>query len=64
MLIRRGVEGWEPTGTACSPECLNAKLPRIPSEAEIAAMRHGSLMGWDGPGATAAFWRNRQERRS
>ena len=64
VLIRRGVQGWEPADTNCSPECLNATLPRIPSEAEIAAMRHGSLMGWDGPGATAAFWRNWQERRS
>ena len=62
VLIRRGAAGWEPANTLCSPECLNARLPRPPTEDEIAAMRRGSLMGWDGPGATAAFWHNRRER--
>ena len=35
VLIRRGVDGWEPANTACSPACLNAKFDRVPTPAEI-----------------------------
>ena len=62
VLIRRGETGYVPVDTPCSPECLNSRLPRVPTQDEIAAMRHGSLMGWDGPGADPAFWRRRRER--
>ena len=62
VLIRRGEAGYIPVDTLCSPHCLNSRLPRVPAQDEIAAMRHGSLMGWDGPGADPAFWRRRRER--
>lgn len=62
VLIRRGVAGWESANTPCSPECLNARLPRPPTEDEIAAMRHGSLIDWDTPGCNPAIWRARRAR--
>ena len=40
-----GQDGYLPAETQCSPACLNAKLPLPPSVDEIAAMRHGALMG-------------------
>jgi hypothetical protein len=64
VMIRRGKAGYVPVDTVCSPECLNGRLPRVPTEDEIAAMRHGSLMGWEGPGVDASFWRRQRERRS
>ena len=58
--IRRGENGYYPISTRCSPECLNARLSHPPTEDDIAAMRHGSLIGWDSPGADPAFWRRRR----
>ena len=60
VMIRRGELGYVPVDITCSPECLNARLPRVPTEDEIDAMRHGSLMGWDGPSADQAFWSKRR----
>ncbi len=59
--IRRGEDGWHPANTLCSPDCLNARLPRPPTEDEIAAMTHGSLLGWNTPGADPAVWRRRRD---
>ena len=64
VMIRRGEMGYLPVDIKCSPECLNARLPRVPTEDEIAAMRHGSLMGWEVPGVDPAFWRRQRERRT
>lgn len=64
VLIRRGEAGYVPVDTLCSPDCLNSRLPRVPTEDEIAAMGYGSLMGWDGPGSDPAFWPRRRERES
>ncbi len=64
VMIRRGQLGYVPIETKCSAECLNARLPRVPTEDEIAAMRHGSLMGWEGPGTDPAFWQRQCERRT
>jgi len=64
VMIRRGEMGYLPVDIKCSPECLNARLPRVPTEDEIAAMRHGSLMGWEGPGTDPAFWQRQRERRT
>jgi hypothetical protein len=61
LLILRGEDGYRHANTLCSPECLNAKLSPPPTEAQISAMRHGSIMGWDRPGANPAFWRRRTE---
>ncbi len=58
ILLRE--DGYRPANTLCSPECLNAKLMPQPSEAQINAMKHGSMFGWDTPGANPAFWRSRQ----
>ena len=54
--IRRGEEGFYPMGTKCSPECLNAKLAHPPMREQVQAMQHGSLLGWDTPGADPAMW--------
>jgi len=61
VAIHRGENGYRAVGTLCSPECLNSRLPRPPTEEDISAMRHGSLIGWDSPGADPAFWRRRRE---
>lgn len=61
-MLRRGADRAEPAQTRCSPECLNARLPRVPTEAEVAAMRHGALLGWDSPGADPKFWATRRNR--
>jgi len=58
--IVRGEAGYRPIGTLCSPTCLNSRLPHPPTEDEISAMRHGSLIGWDSPGADPAMWRRRE----
>ena len=55
--IRRSEDGYHPIGTKCSPECLNAKLAHPPTPEQILAMKHGSLMGWNTPGADPAKWR-------
>ncbi|MGA9867265.1 MAG: hypothetical protein WBQ75_12610 [Acetobacteraceae bacterium] len=60
VLIRRGVAGWESANTPCSPACLNARLPRPPTEDEIAAMRYRSLIGWKTPACNPATWRARE----
>lgn len=62
--IRRGEAAYHPVGTLCSPDCLNSRLARPPTEDEISAMRHGSLIGWDRPGADPEMWRHRREARS
>jgi hypothetical protein len=54
--IRRGENGYHPVDTVCSPDCLNRHLPRPPAAAEVLAMKHGSLMGWNTPGADPAKW--------
>ncbi len=64
VMIRRGEMGYLPVETKCSPECLNGRLARVPTEDEIATMRHGSLMGWEGPGVDPSFWRRQRERRT
>lgn len=56
VLIIRGKNHYYPADTKCSPECLNAKLPYPPSTAQVLAMQHGSLIGWDTPGADPATW--------
>ena len=61
VLIHRGQDGYLPNETQCSPACLNAKLPQPPSVDEIAAMRHGALMGWDTPGCDPEMWRRTRE---
>ncbi len=61
VAIWRNEDGCRPAGTLCSPECLNAKLSPQPTEAQINAMKHGSLMGWDTPGANPAFWSRLRE---
>ena len=53
VLIRGGVDGWEPANTACFPACLNTKFDRVPMPAEI--LKHGSIMGWNAPGCDPAF---------
>lgn len=60
VAIVRGEDGYRPAGTRCSPECLNAKLDRVPGEAQINAMKHASMFGWDTPGARPEFWERRQ----
>lgn len=60
VAIFRGEDGYRPASTSCSPECLNAKLDPPPTEAQICAMKHGSLLGWDTPGARPEFWERRQ----
>jgi len=54
--IRRSEPGYHPTVIKCSPECLNARLRQPPTPAQILAMKHGSIMGWDTPGADPAMW--------
>ena len=54
VLIHRGHDGYRPAGAQCSAACLNAKPPSVD---EIAAMRHGALMGWDTPGCDPEMWR-------
>lgn len=61
IAIYRGETGWQPTGTLCSPEFLNSRLPHPPSEDEISAMKHGSIIGWDTPGAGPETWRRQRE---
>lgn len=56
ILIRRDVTGYYPVADADLPECLNSKLDRPPTPAEVVAMTHGSLFGWNTPGADPAFW--------
>lgn len=60
VAIIRGEDGYRPANTFCSPACLNAKLAPPPTEAQISAMKHGSLMGWDTPGARPEFWKRRE----
>jgi hypothetical protein len=62
VAILLGEDGYRPANTLCSPECLNAKLSPQPTEAQINAMKHGSMFGWDTAGANPTFWRRRQER--
>ncbi len=62
--IRRGENGWLPANTRCSPECLNARLAHPPTSEQVLAMKHGSLMGWDTPGARPAMWRRVVESRA
>ena len=62
VAILLGEDGYRPANTLCSPECLNAKLTPQPTGAQINAMKHGSMFGWDTPGANPAFWRRRPER--
>lgn len=61
VAILRGESGWHPANTRCSPECLNARLAHPPTPEQVLAMKHGSLMGWDTPGADAAKWRRAAE---
>jgi hypothetical protein len=61
VAIPRGEDGYRTPNTLCSPECLNAKLSPPPTESQISAMKHGSMFGWDTPGADPAFWRRRDE---
>jgi len=63
VAIDRGENGYRTVGTLCSPACLNSRLPQPPTEDDISPMRHGSLIGWDTPGADPAFWRRRREGR-
>ena len=56
VLIIRDEGGWHPAHTKCLPECLNAKLEPPPTAEQILAMKHGSLIGWDTPGADPAMW--------
>ena len=62
IAILRGEDGYRPANTLCSPECLNAKLSPSPTEPQVNAMKHGSMFGWDTPGANPAFWRHRTGR--
>jgi hypothetical protein len=61
VAIIRGEPGYRPAKTACSPECLNAKLSPPPTQAQIDAMKHGSLLGWDTPGTRPEFWKQRAD---
>jgi hypothetical protein len=61
VTILRGEDGYRPLNTVCSPECLNAKLSPPPTDAQINAMKHGSMFGWDTPGANPAFWHRRAD---
>lgn len=63
VAIHRGEDGYHPIRTRCSPACLNSRLPHPPTEDDIAAMQHGSLIGWDTPGADPNTWRRRREAR-
>lgn len=60
VQIRRGKDGYHPVDTPCSPECLNSRLPRPPTESEVRAMRHGSIFGWDSPGTDPEKWERRE----
>lgn len=61
VVILHGEDGYRVVDTACSPEWLNAMLSPIPTETQINAMKHGSMFGWDTPGANPAFWRRTPE---
>ena len=61
VTILRNEDGYRPAQTPCSLECLNAKLSPPPTEAQVNAMKHGSLMGWATPGADPAFWARLRE---
>ena len=55
--IRRGENGWHEANTRCSPECLNARLAHPPTAEQVLAMKHGSIIGWDSPGANPKRWK-------
>ena len=59
VALFRGEDGYRTVNTLRSPECLNAKLSPPPTEPQINAMKHGSMFGWDTPGANPAFWQRR-----
>lgn len=61
ITIFRDEDGYRPAATLCSPECLNSKLVPPPTEPQINAMKHGSMFGWDTPGARPEFWERRPE---
>jgi len=56
VAILRGEDGYREIDTLCSPDCLNAKLSPPPTGAQINAMKHGSMFGWDTPGADPKMW--------
>ncbi len=61
VVILQGEDGYRTLNARCSPECLNATLSPPPTEAQLNAMKHGSMLGWDTPGADPAFWQRRTE---
>ena len=61
MLQREGLYPRTTKPFQGSPECLNSRLSHVPTEDEIAAMEHGTLLDWDTPGANPSFWRRRRE---
>jgi hypothetical protein len=61
VAVLRNEDGYRSPQTLCSPECLNAKLSPPPTEAQINAMKHGSLIGWATPGADPAVWARLRE---
>jgi hypothetical protein len=54
--IRRGEDSWHPANTKCSSECLNAKLAHPSTLEQVLAIKHGSIIGWNTPGADPAMW--------
>ena len=55
VAILRNEDGYRSPQTLCSPMPQREAFAP-PTEAQINAMKHGSLMGWATPGADPAFW--------
>lgn len=53
IAVRRGESGYYPIHTSITAAYLNDKLGVTPLQAE--AMHHGSMFGWETPGADVDF---------
>jgi len=59
VMLRRGKRGYEPTQTSMSLHALNELSGASP--AQIRAMLHGSIYGYDTPGADPDRYNERGE---
>lgn len=53
IVVRRGVMGYHPVHTTLTASYLNDKMGVTALQAE--AMHHGSMFGWETPGADVDF---------